>query len=169
MTALRVQQMFLDGERQLNRLVLAVAALMLAVAVGAGLFQVFSRFVLSLPAHWSEPTIKVTLIWMVYLGLMAGARTGTMIAVDFLIERSSGRLRSAMNLMVLISMLIVFLFLLFYGWRAVYMVRNQTIAGLGLSASWVYSAIPVGAGFAALAAIAHFIDPHTKTDSAEAL
>ena len=169
MTAPRLQQLFLEGERRLNRLVLALAALMLAVAAGAGLFQVFSRFVLKLPAHWSEPTIKMTLIWMVYLRLMAGARTGTMIAVDFLIERASGRLRSIMNLLVLTSMLIVFLLLLYYGWRAVYMVRNQTIAGLGLSAAWVYSAIPIGAGFAALAAIAHFIDPHKKTDSAEAL
>jgi len=74
-----------------------------------------------------------------------------------------------MRLLVLVSVLVVLFALVIYGWRAVYMVRNQTIAGLGLSASWVYSAIPFGAGFAALAAIAHFLDPHQKTDSAEAL
>jgi len=169
MTTARLRSLYLDGERQLNRLVLAAAALMLVVASGSALYQVFSRFVLQTAAHWSEPLVKISLIWMVYLGLMAGARTGTMIAVDFLIDRTSGRLRTAMRLLVLVSVLVVLFALVIYGWRAVYMVRNQTIAGLGLSASWVYSAIPFGAGFAALAAIAHFLDPHQKTDSAEAL
>lgn len=169
MTMTGFRSLFLEGERWLNKAVLAGAALMLIVASASALYQVFSRFVLQTPAHWSEPLVKVALIWMVYLGLMAGARTGTMIAVDFLFDRTAGRLRLAMRALIMVSTLIVFVVLAYYGWRAVYMVRNQTIAGLGVSASWVYSAIPFGAGFAALAAIAHFLDPHTKTDSAEAL
>ena len=169
MSTARLRSLFLEGERQLNRVILAGAAAMLVVASASALYQVFSRFVFQTPAHWSEPLVKVSLIWMVYLGLMAGARTGTMIAVDFLFDMTRGRLRTAMRAMVVISMLVVFGVLIWYGWRAVYMVRNQTIAGLGISASWIYAAIPFGAGFAALAAIAHFLDPHTKTDSAEAL
>jgi TRAP-type C4-dicarboxylate transport system permease small subunit len=169
MTANRLRALFLGGERALNQLVLIAASLMLVVATTAALYQVFSRFVLQTAAHWSEPLVKISLIWMVYLGLMAGARTGTMIAVDFLIDRTSGRLRRAMRILILVSTLVVLLTLVIYGWRAVYMVRNQNIAGLGLSASWVYLAIPTGAAFAALGALAHFFDPHTKTDSAEAL
>ncbi|KAA0970453.1 TRAP transporter small permease subunit [Aureimonas fodinaquatilis] len=169
MSATNIRSLFLCSERLLNRAVVTGAALMLVVASAAALFQVFSRFVLHVPAHWSEPMIKISLIWMVYLGLMAGARTGTMIAVDFVFDMTKGRFRTLMRAMILVAMLIVLVVLFYNGWRAVYMVRNQTIAGLGLSASWVYAAIPIGAGFAALAAIAHFIDPHTKTDSAEAL
>lgn len=169
MTANRLRSLFLGSERQLNRLVVLSAALMLVLASGSGLYQVFSRFLLHVPAHWSEPLVKVALIWMVYLGLMAGARTGTLIAVDFVFDKTSGQFRTAMRFVILVSMLIVFAALFYYGWRAVYMVRNQTIAGFGVSAAWVYSAIPVGAGFAILAAIAHFLDPHTKNDSAEAL
>ena len=169
MSTSRLRSLFLEGERQLNRIILAAAAAMLVVASASALYQVFSRFVLYTPAHWSEPLVKVALIWMVYLGLMAGARTGTMIAVDFLFDMTSGRFRTAMRAMITVSMLIIFAVLVYYGWLAVYMVRNQTIAGLGISASWVYSAIPFGAGFAALSAIAHFLDPHTRTDSAEAL
>lgn len=164
----RLRSLFLEGERQLNRLVVAAAASLLVVASAAGLYQVISRFVLYVPAHWSEPLVKVSLIWMVYLGLMAGARSGAMIAVDFLMDRSSGHLRTAMRAIVTVSMLVVFGTLVHYGWIAVYMVRNQTIAGLGVSASWVYSAIPVGAGFAALATIAQFVDPQRKTAGAEA-
>lgn len=167
MTIADLRSLFLDGERQLNRLVLAVAATMLVVASAAGLYQVFSRFVLQIPAHWSEPLVKVTLIWMVYLGLMSAARSGSMIAVDFLFELTSGRLRLVMRTMITIAMLIVFAVLIYHGWRAVYLVRNQTIAGLGVSASWVYSAIPLGAGFAALAVIAQFLDPPAAKSGAE--
>lgn len=169
MTLKTMRSLLLEGERQLNKVIIAAAAILLMVAAGAGLYQVFSRFVLQTSAHWSEPLVKVALIWMVYLGLMAAARTGTMIAVDFLFQMSTGVLRSVMRGAILLSTLAVCGTLIYYGWIAVYMVRNQTIAGLGVSASWVYAAIPFGAGFVALAAIAHSLDPMTDTDRAEAL
>ncbi len=159
MTQVGLRAAFLAGERDLNVAVVGASALMLAVASGVGLYQVVSRFVLQAPATWSEPVVRVSLTWMVYLGLMAAARGGTMIAVGFLFDMSSGRLREFMRLAIVLSVLAMLGALVWYGWIAVYMVRNQTIAGLGLSASWAYSAIPVGAGFAALAAIAHYLDP----------
>lgn len=163
-----LRSLFLEGERQLNRAVVAAAGLMLVIASAAGLYQVFSRFVLMTPAHWSEPLVKVSLIWMVYLGLMSAARSGTLIAVDFLFDRTTGRLRTAMRAVITVAILILLFVLIYHGWRAVYLVRNQTIAGLGVSASWVYAAIPLGAGFSALAAIAHFLDPATRTGAVEA-
>jgi TRAP-type C4-dicarboxylate transport system permease small subunit len=158
MTRTSFRSALLAGERHLNMAVVGASALMLAIASAAGLYQVVSRFVFHSPATWSEPTIRVTLTWMVYLGLMAAARGGTMIAVGFLFDMSSGRLRDVMRLAIALCVLAMLGVLIYYGWIAVYMVRNQTIAGLGISASWAYSAIPVGAGFAALAAIAHYFD-----------
>lgn len=148
----------LAGERHLGMAVVGASALMLAIASAAGLYQVVSRFVLHAPSTWSEPTIRVCLTWMVYLGLMAAARGGTMIAVGFLFDMASGRLRDLMRLAIALGVLAMLGVLVCYGWIAVYMVRNQTIAGLGISASWAYSAIPVGSGFAALAAIAQYFD-----------
>ncbi|MAY61006.1 MAG: C4-dicarboxylate ABC transporter permease [Rhizobiales bacterium] len=169
MTTISVRSSFLALERILNGLIIPAAAFCMMVAAASGLYQVFSRFVLHAPAHWSEPLVKFSLIWMVYLGLMAAARSGTLIAVDFLYGMSSGILREIMRLVILLSTLTVCAALIYYGWLAVYMVRNQTISGLGVSASWVYAAIPFGAGFVALAAIAHFIEPRTEADRAEAL
>lgn len=154
-----LRSLVLTGERHLNKAVVAAAGLMLVIASAAGMFQVFSRFVLHMPSTWSEPLVKVSLIWMVYLGLMAGARSGGLIAVNFLYDLAPGRARAAMRFVIAAAILLLLGVLVLYGWRAVYMVRNQTIAGLGVSASWVYSAIPVGAGFAALAVIANYLDP----------
>lgn len=159
MTTMSLRSLVLAGERRLNLVIVMAAAVLLAVASLAGMYQVFSRFVMRMPAAWTEPLVRVTLIWMVYLGLMAGARTGSLITVNFLYEMTSGRLREISRLMIALSVLSMLGILVWYGWIAVYMVRNQTIAGLGISASWVYSAIPVGAGFAAIAVIVHFFDP----------
>lgn len=153
-----LRSLFIAGERQLNRAVGLAAALMLLIAAASGLFQVFSRFLLNTPAYWSEPLVRVSLIWMVYLGLMSAARGGALIAVDFFYDKTSGRMRGVLRFAIMLSMLTLFAVLTYYGWLAVYMVRNQIIAGFGLSASWVYSAIPVGSSFAALATIAHYLD-----------
>ena len=91
------------------------------------------------------------------------------IAAGVLYGMSAGLIREIMRVVILIATLTVCTALVYYGWLAVYMVRNQTISGLGVSASWVYAAIPFGAGFVALATIAHFLDPQSATDKAEAL
>ncbi|MDZ4311021.1 MAG: TRAP transporter small permease [Cypionkella sp.] len=150
---------FIACERQLNRAVGLAAAVMLLIAAAAGLFQVLSRFLLNTPAYWSEPLVRVSLIWMVYLGLMSAARGGALIAVGFFYDKTYGQMRGVLRLAIMLSMLTLFAVLTYYGWQAVYMVRNQTIAGFGLSASWVYSAIPVGSSLAAMATIAHYLDP----------
>jgi len=143
---------------------LTVAGLMLVVAAVAAFYQVVSRFVLHIPSHWSEPLVRIMLIWMVYLALMAGVRSGSMLAIDFLLKKMSGAWHRLMRLMVLVSMLVTFAILFYYGAQAVYLVRNQTIAGLGISASWIYSAIPVGALFASLAAVARFLAPDSVAE-----
>src|SRR5690606_9445366 len=100
--------------------VVGISALMLAVASAAGLYQVVSRFVLHSPAPWSEPTIRFSLTWMVYLGLMAAARNGTMIAVGFLYDKAGGPLKQFMRLSIVAAVLAMFGVLIYFGWIAVY-------------------------------------------------
>jgi TRAP-type C4-dicarboxylate transport system permease small subunit len=157
-----VRALLLTGEHWLNRIVVALSCLGLVVAAVTGFIQVVSRFILHLPTAWSEPVIQLSLIWMVYLGLAAGARSGGLIAVSFLYERTRGPFRQVMRLAIALSVLALFGVLIWFGWTMVYLVRNQTVAGLGISASWAYAAIPLGAGFAALAVIAHYFAPPAR-------
>ena len=52
------------------------ACLMLVIASSLGMFQIITRFVLEQPAEWTEILIRLSLIWMVFLGIPAAFRQG---------------------------------------------------------------------------------------------
>jgi TRAP-type C4-dicarboxylate transport system permease small subunit len=47
----------------------------------------------------------------------------------------------------------------YWGAQIAWRIRFQSIAGLEISMSWAYLAIPIGAAFAAIAVLAQFFDP----------
>ena len=61
--------------------------------------------------------------------------------------------------MISLATLGFLLIMVWQGIEIVQRVRFQTLAGLEISISWAYAAIPVGAAFALLAVAAHFVDP----------
>ena len=59
-----------------------VACLALAVGVAAGLWQVFSRFATETPSTWSEALVRLSLLWMAYLGVAMALRAGALVSID---------------------------------------------------------------------------------------
>lgn len=146
-------------ERSIITAALVLACVALVAAVLAGTYQVLARFILFQSAAWSEPFIQIALIWMTYLGLVAAIRRGSLIAVDLLLRvgtPTTGRFLRGVGALATFMLLAV---LCWFGLELVSKVRYQTIAGLNISASWAYLALPIGAGFSILALIAHLLDP----------
>ena len=129
----------------------------MTVAACAGLFQVVTRFVLQEPATWSEPLIRMMLIWMAYLGLAAAVRAGSLVSVDLLYRLARGRQRRAARggdragdadparRPVLVRH------------RPDQRVRFQNLAGLEIPVSYAYAAIPTGALVSMLAVRGAFL------------
>ncbi|HEY6631738.1 MAG TPA: TRAP transporter small permease subunit [Rhizobiaceae bacterium] len=136
----------------------------LALACAVGFYQVLTRFVLHAPSSWSEPLIQTTLIWMVYVTLAGAMRAGALISVDLLVSISTGRLLKLVRVVINSSVLTLLAIIFWFGCELVWRVRFQTIAGLGISASWAYAALPTGAVLSALALVAHALEPARKTD-----
>jgi TRAP-type C4-dicarboxylate transport system permease small subunit len=134
------------------------ASVAMAVAVAAGFWQVTTRFVLESPATWSEALVRLALIWMVFLGVAVALREGALVSIDIAHHYSTGRTRRLLEGAALIANLILLAVLFWFGWDMIYRVRFQEMAGLEISLSWGYAAIPVGAVFAAVGAIANFLD-----------
>jgi TRAP-type C4-dicarboxylate transport system permease small subunit len=155
-----VRRHVLTADRVVGRVVLALACLALAGAALSGLYQVGSRFIFQQPSTWSEVTTRTLIIWSVFLGLSAALRNGTLLSVD-LVYRTVARTRHLVWLQAMITLLtLLFLSIVVVaGWTIVQRVRFQTLAGLEISISWAYAAIPVGAVFGILAVIANFLDP----------
>ena len=135
---------------------IAIAAML--VAVFAGFWQVVARFATETPSIWSEALVRTALIWMAFIGLAAAIRTGSFVSIDMAHRYSRGRLRRGIEAAVLAGNLSLMGVLFWFGWIMAERVKFQEMAGLEVSISWGYAALPIGAAFAMLGALGQFLD-----------
>src|SRR5690625_1145029 len=144
-------------DHHLFQVISGLAQLLLWVAVAAGFYQVLSRFVFQSPAAWSEALTRAAIIWTVMLGISLAFREGAMLGVNAL--RTKLDQYGLARLLEFIVLLIVAAFLLFLLWIGILMtwrVRFQTMPTLGISISWVYMSIPIGAALSFIAVLCHW-------------
>jgi len=155
-----VKETFLRVERFTSGLAMAGACLMLVVASLLGMFQIVTRFVLEQPAEWSEILIRLSLIWMVFLGIPAAFRQGAMVSVDVLYRTVPPGARRALDWVVAFFSLVLVAVILWWGWDYAVRGQVQSMAGLeSISMFWGYLALPVGALFCILGIIGNLLDP----------
>ncbi|RDI20159.1 TRAP transporter small permease [Pseudacidovorax intermedius] len=151
---------FLALERRTTALSMALACLMLVVAASLGMFQIVTRFVLEQPAEWSEILIRISLIWMVFLGIPMAFRQGAMVSVDVLYRWSPPRVRRLLDAAVSLAALALIAVILWWGFDYAMRGRVQSMAGLeSLSMVWAYLALPVGAAFSIFGIVGNYLDP----------
>lgn len=155
-----MKETFLRIERFTSALSMAGACAMMVVASVLGMFQIVTRFILETPAEWSEILIRLSLIWMVFLGIPTAFRIGAMVSVDVLYRWSPPSLRRILDWAVAAASMTLVLAILWWGWDYAMRGRVQTMAGLeSISMTWGYLALPVGALFCILGIIGNLIDP----------
>lgn len=147
-------------DRALGRLCMALACIALALAALAGLYQVIARFVLESPSAWTEVLTRFLVVWSVFLGLAPSLRGGALLSVDLAYRKLTGtRWLRPLQALISMSCLAFLAVTLWWGVQLVQRIRFQNLAGLEISISWAYLAVPVGALFALVAVVAHFLDP----------
>jgi TRAP-type C4-dicarboxylate transport system permease small subunit len=155
-----VKETFLRIERFTSGLAMAGACLMLAVASSLGMFQIVTRFVLEQPAEWSEILIRLSLIWMVFLGIPTAFRQGAMVSVDVLYRLVPATPRRVLDWVVAAASLLLIGLILWWGWDYAVRGKVQSMAGLeSISMFWGYLALPVGALFCILGIFGNLLDP----------
>jgi TRAP-type C4-dicarboxylate transport system permease small subunit len=154
----RLARTVLAVDRITTQAALAAACFALAVAVSAGAWQVFTRFLLEAPSPWSEALVRQALVWMVMLGVAGAIRQGALVAIDVTRLLVKGRARLVLDVVIFVSITLLFGVLFWFGWEMANRVRFQSIAGLEVSIAWGYAAIPVGSVFAIIGALAALLD-----------
>jgi len=158
-----MRDLILAIEKRTTALAMFGAGLMLVIAAFSGLWQIVSRFILEQPAEWTEVTIRLSLIWMVFLGIPTAFRQGAMISVDLLYRKSGPRLRRVLEWLIFLASLVLMLAILWWGYDYTYRTRFQTIPGIeSLTMVWAYSAMPIGALFSLLAIVGQLLDPRRQ-------
>src|SRR6476620_1425343 len=137
-----------------------VACLMLAIASALGVFQILTRFVFEQPAEWSEILIRLSLIWMVFMGIPTAFRQGAMVSVDVLYRWSPPKMRRVLDWLVCLAALALITVIVWWGWEYAQRGSVQSMAGLeSVSMFWAYLAMPVGGLFCVVGILANLIDP----------
>lgn len=155
-----MKQAFLRFERWTTAFAMAVACVMLVIASALGMFQIITRFVLEQPAEWSEILIRLSLIWMVFMGIPMAFREGAMVSVDVLYRWSPPKMRRILDWLVCIAALALVAVIIWWGWDYALRGRVQSMAGLeSISMFWGYVAMPIGGMFCVIGLIGNLIDP----------
>lgn len=151
---------FLKFERWTTGFAMAVACLMMVVASSLAVFQIITRFVLEQPAEWSEILIRISLIWMVFLGIPAAFRNGAMVSVDVLYRWSPPGMKRLLDWVVCLAALTLVAVIIWWGWDYAQRGSVQSMAGLeSISMFWAYLALPVGGVFCVLGILGNLLDP----------
>lgn len=154
----RVRRAVLVLDRYGTAAATLLASLALTVAVAAGAWQVVARFATETPSIWSEALVRTALIWMAFVGVAVALRAGALVSIDVAHRYSRGAVRRALEAASLAAVLSMLGVMFWFGWEMAVRVKFQEMAGLEVSMSWGYAAIPTGAAFAMLGAVAHFLD-----------
>lgn len=145
-------------DRHTTRVAAWMAQTLLALCVVCGLFQVAARFLFSYPSDWSEVATRFMLIWMVYVGAAVALRQGSMVSVDLMHRLARGRWRRTLEAVMTLATLGVLGTVAWWGVIITHRVRFQEVAGLEISMSWAYLALPVGCALSFVAVLAHHLD-----------
>ncbi len=140
-----------------------ISCLMMALAVTLGLFQVIMRFVLEIPAEWTEVLIRFSLVWMVFMGIPYAFRVGAMVSVDVLARLVGPIGKRILSFFTCVAALTLVLVIIWWGWDYATRGRMQSVIGLeGVTMFWAYLALPVGGLFCIPSIVAQFFDPQNS-------
>jgi TRAP-type C4-dicarboxylate transport system permease small subunit len=133
----------------------------LALMALALIWQVFSRYVLSAPTVWSEEFSLLVFVWVAMFGIAVAVRRGEHLTLDVASRLLASRPLATKILATVVTALIV-VTLVIIAASCVQLLgpaNRQSLSGiqtgLGIPArvSWIYAALPVGLGLAAVFAI----------------
>jgi TRAP-type C4-dicarboxylate transport system permease small subunit len=162
----RVRGAILAVDRYTSGAAAILACLAMVVAVSAGAWQVVARFATETPSVWSEALVRTAVVWVAFIGVAVALRAGALVSIDVARRLTRGAVRRALEAASLAAVLSTMGVMFWFGWSMAERVKFQEMAGLEVSMSWGYAAIPIGACFAMIGALAHFLDQQ-PTDELE--
>jgi TRAP-type C4-dicarboxylate transport system permease small subunit len=133
--------------------------------VFVGLWQVFTRYVLSSPSVFSEEILRFSLIWVSLLGGAYAFGQKKHIAILFIVKKLPQKIMKTVKMIIeCLITLFALVIMIGGGIRAVFLTVEQTSAALGLSMSVVYLALPLSGLVITVYSLIHLIEIYYEKD-----
>jgi TRAP-type C4-dicarboxylate transport system permease small subunit len=121
-----------------------VITVLIAVMVIPVTLQIFSRFFEFIPRYiWTEEVARFCLMWLIMLGATIAVRDGTHFDVDVLPEPKTVRGKAVGQLIVHVSILLVALIFIAFGWRFAAFGYEQSSEMTGINMLSIHIAWPL--------------------------
>lgn len=151
----------------MNRVLRWSVGLMLFVMVAIVFLQILTRFALPkfgilISVPWTEELARYLMIWCIFLGAAAAARSGDLIAMDTLTTSLSPRNGWRVKLFAYIVTIAFFAFLIVIGirWVSFGFVEFSTVMNLPMYV--VYLSMPVGGVLAIINIVVRSMEGHLR-------
>jgi len=112
--------------------------------------QVIYRYVLTQPLHWSEELARYLFVWLSILGATRALQMRGHFGLDIFFWMLPKQGQWLMRLLIHLLMGTVVLVLIVYGITLVQKTVLQESPAMGISMSWAYASLPVGAALMAI-------------------
>jgi TRAP-type C4-dicarboxylate transport system permease small subunit len=138
----------------IQKLCMVIAGFCLIVITIIIPWGVFTRYVLNYGSSWPEPMAVLLMIWFSFLAAAICYRENLHIAVGIVPGILTGAARIALGWLVEICMIVISVFMLYYGIKLVHTTWFQSIADFPIVSSGMsYLPVPIGGAIVTLFAI----------------
>ena len=131
---------------KLHNLDLAIAGFVLAILIIITFYSVIMRYIVNRPVIWGEEVSMMCFLVIIFFGAGAGFRTGSHVAIDFLVDLFPWKIQRAIVLIIyVISMIIMVYFLMQSSVFVRQMFVTERVTNiLRIPFFLIYSAFPIG-------------------------
>lgn len=147
-----------------NKIVLNLLGIFLAVMSLAIVFQVISRFLFQFPIPWSEELTRYLMVFCVFLGAGYAVRHSRLIGIEYVQQLLTVNGRRIISLMVHVAIIFFLTFVVLISKDMLLTVKNQASPAMQISMIIPYGAIPLGAILGILNAVAFIFDKIIRAD-----
>ena len=129
----------------LARFVEFVMVSLTVIMIALVTYQVFERYVLHYTPPWSEELAVYLMIWFGIIGIAAGVRRKSHMALEYFADKMPQPVQKGLRLFNYVIMLIYTSVLMYEGMNMVELTMSQKSPAIGLPVGYVYLALPVSA------------------------
>lgn len=115
----------------------------ITILVAITFLQVLARFIFKIPVVWSEEVVRMSFVWLIFLGSAIAVKEGTHLTLDMLVSEFSARWQYIARMSVLALIFIASGVICYGGFS--YVLRNigKTAVTMPIPANIVYISAPI--------------------------